>query len=106
MAGRPDSADYRALFMGDVPMMDMRAPSEFEHGAFPCAASLPLMSDGERAQVGTCYKQEGQEAAIALGHQLVAGELKTERLRAWSDFARWSGPIPPIGHRSYPNCSG
>ncbi|MDH3992263.1 MAG: tRNA 2-selenouridine(34) synthase MnmH, partial [Gammaproteobacteria bacterium] len=69
-------------------MMDMRAPTEFLRGAFPHAHSLPLMSDEERAQVGTCYKQQGQEAAIELGHQLVSGETKERRLARWCDFAR------------------
>ena len=46
------------------------------------------MTDEERARVGICYKQRGQAAAIELGHQLVAGELKAERLAQWSDFAR------------------
>jgi len=85
---RPDTAEYRALFLNDVPMMDMRAPTEFLHGSFPHAHSLPLMSDEERAQVGTCYKQQGQEAAIELGHQLVSGEAKERRLARWCDFAR------------------
>ncbi len=88
MPARPDTANYRALFLNDVPMMDMRAPAEFIHGAFPCAHSLPLMTDEERARVGICYKQRGQAAAIELGHQLVAGELKAGRLAQWSDFAR------------------
>jgi tRNA 2-selenouridine synthase len=88
MPARPDTANYRALFLNDVPMMDMRAPAEFMHGAFPCAHSLPLMTDDERARVGICFKQQGQEAAIALGHQLVAGELKAQRLALWSEFAR------------------
>lgn len=88
MPARPDTANYRALFLNDVPMMDMRAPAEFEHGAFPCAHSLPLMTDDERARVGICYKQQGQEAAIALGHRLVTGELKAQRLALWSEFAR------------------
>ena len=88
MAHRPDTIDYRALFLNDAPMMDMRAPTEFLHGAFPSAHSLPLMSDEERAQVGTCYKQQGQQAAIALGHQLVSGAVKERRLARWCDFAR------------------
>jgi tRNA 2-selenouridine synthase len=88
MQPRPDTDDYRALFLRHVPMMDMRAPSEFARGAFPAALSLPLMSDDERAQVGTCYKQRGQQAAIELGHQLVSGELKSARLGRWEEFAR------------------
>lgn len=88
MPSRPDTADYRELFLTDAPMMDMRAPAEFSHGAFPCAHSLPLMTDEERALVGICYKQQGQDAAIELGHQLVAGERKAERLARWCEFAR------------------
>jgi tRNA 2-selenouridine synthase len=85
---RPDTDDYRALFLADAPMMDMRAPSEFAQGAFPTARSLPLMSDEERSQVGICYKQRGQQAAIELGHRLVCGAVKQARLAQWTDFAR------------------
>ncbi len=88
MSVRPDTDDYRALFLSDAPMMDMRAPAEFAHGAFPGAVSLPLMTDDERARVGICYKEQGQQAAIELGHQLVSGDLKRKRLRAWCAFAR------------------
>lgn len=88
MPARPDTADYRKLFLTDAPMMDMRAPAEFDHGAFPCAHSMPLMTDEERAQVGICYKQQGQDAAIELGHQLVSGELRASRLARWCEFAR------------------
>jgi tRNA 2-selenouridine synthase len=87
VSGRPDTDDYRALFLGDVPMMDMRAPAEFARGAFPTATSLPLMSDDERAQVGVCYKQRGQAAAIELGHRLVSGDVRARRLQGWHDFA-------------------
>lgn len=88
MQSRSDTDDYRVLFMHPVPMMDMRAPAEFARGAFPSALSLPLMSDDERAQVGICYKQRGQQAAIELGHRLVSGELKAARLARWAAFAR------------------
>ncbi|BCB71448.1 hypothetical protein HMEPL2_17990 [Vreelandella aquamarina] len=36
----------------------------------PGAVNLPLMVDEERHQVGIAYKQQGQQAAIALGEQL------------------------------------
>jgi tRNA 2-selenouridine synthase len=86
--GRPDTEDYRALFLADVPMMDTRAPAEFARGAFPCAHSLPLMNDEERARVGTCYKRRGQAAAIALGHQLVSAAVREQRMAQWLAFAR------------------
>lgn len=85
---RADTEEFTRLFLADTPMMDTRAPLEFEKGAFPCAVSRPLMTDDERTQVGTCYKQQGQEAAIELGHQLVHGEIKQQRLEQWLAFAR------------------
>jgi tRNA 2-selenouridine synthase len=83
-----DCTDYRDIFLNDRPMMDARAPIEFAHGAFPGVINLPLMNDIERQKIGTCYKQHGQQAAIELGHQLVCGEVKAERIQAWADFAR------------------
>jgi len=85
---RENTDDYRALFLSGVPMMDARAPVEFGKGAFPGAVNLPLMDDAEREKVGTCYVQQGQQAAIALGHQLVSGQKKVERIEAWAAFAR------------------
>ena len=84
---RDNTADFRALFLNDVPLLDVRAPVEVSKGAFPHTVNLPLMNDSERQKVGTCYKQKGQQAAIALGHELVSGAIKEERIRAWSEFA-------------------
>jgi tRNA 2-selenouridine synthase len=86
--GSSDIADYRALFLAGRPMMDTRAPVEFGKGAFPGAVNLPLMNDSEREQVGLCYQQQGQQAAIVLGHQLVSGAIRAGRIQAWVDFAR------------------
>jgi tRNA 2-selenouridine synthase len=88
MAVAGDILPDRALFVGNRPMLDARAPIEFGKGAFPAAVNLPLMNDSDREQVGLCYKQHGQEAAIALGHRLVGGVVKEARIQAWADFAR------------------
>jgi tRNA 2-selenouridine synthase len=85
---RDNSSNYRDIFLNDLPMMDARAPVEFSKGAFPGVLNLPLMDDSERQRVGTCYKQHGQDAAIALGHQLVSGQVKAERVAAWAAFAK------------------
>ena len=85
---RADTRDYQSLFLNDVPLIDTRAPIEFARGAFPNAVNLPLMTDDERAAVGTCYKEQGQQAAIALGHQLVNGATKAQRVDAWLERAR------------------
>jgi tRNA 2-selenouridine synthase len=80
---RDNTEDFRSLFLNDVPLMDVRAPVEFDKGAFPQSVNLPLMVDVERQKVGTMYKQQGQQAAIALGHSLVCGKVKQARVDAW-----------------------
>lgn len=82
----PDSATFLPLLRDDTPLLDVRAPVEFHKGAFPAAHNIALLNDEERAQVGTMYKQAGQDAAIALGHRLVAGHDKTQRLQAWTQW--------------------
>ncbi|WP_373185582.1 tRNA 2-selenouridine(34) synthase MnmH [Halopseudomonas sp.] len=83
---RENTDDFRRIFLQSAPMMDVRAPVEFDKGAFPGVVNLPLMTDSERQQVGTCYKHSGQEAAIALGHKLVHGSVKEQRVAAWAEF--------------------
>lgn len=78
--------DLQALFLRDVPLLDVRAPVEFREGAFPTAYNLPLMDDKDREEIGKRYKQQGQDAAIELGLQRVSGEIKAGRVRAWSEF--------------------
>ena len=87
MQNRPDTDNYRLIFLNGTPILDTRAPGEFAKGAFPNTVNIPLMSDDERAEVGTCYKQQGQEAAIELGHKLVSGDIKDQRIAAWRSFA-------------------
>lgn len=84
---RDNTDNYRDVFLQQRPLIDVRAPVEFIKGAFAQAVNLPLMSDEERHQVGICYKQHGQDAAIALGHQLVSGQAKEARIAAWRAFA-------------------
>lgn len=78
---------YHSLLLAATPLIDLRAPSEFAQGAFPASHSLPLMTDSERQQVGTCYKHQGQEAAIVLGHKLVAGDIQN-RIDKWAAFKK------------------
>lgn len=81
----PKSA-YKEIMLSGQAIMDVRAPIEFVKGAFPGSTNLPLMQDGERHKVGTCYKNSGQEAAIALGHSLVRGKIKQKRVDAWLEY--------------------
>jgi len=82
------TAEFCELFIHNTPLMDVRAPIEFEHGAFPSAINLPIMDDEQREAVGTCYKNHGQDRAIDLGHELVAGEIRENRIASWIEFAK------------------
>lgn len=86
-----DIQDYAGLFLAGTPLLDVRAPTEFERGAFPHATNLPLLDNDERHRIGICYKQNGQQAAIDLGHQLVSGAIKRQRVMAW---AQWKQQHP------------
>ena len=83
-----NGTDYCAILRAETPIIDVRAPVEFAQGAMPAAVNLPLMTDEERAAVGTCYKREGADAALALGHKLVAGDTRQQRIAAWLDACR------------------
>ncbi len=77
--------NIRQLLANETPIIDVRAPIEFNQGAMPNAINLPLMNNEERAAVGTCYKQHGSQKAVELGHQLVKGEIKAHRVAAWRE---------------------
>tara|TARA_R110001592_G_scaffold238227_2_gene497724 strand:+ start:9630 stop:10721 length:1092 start_codon:yes stop_codon:yes gene_type:complete len=88
MTNRSNTDNYLDLFLNDTPLMDVRAPVEFEKGAFPKVVNLPLMNNDERHLVGTRYKEAGQESAIQLGHELVSGETKKQRIQQWLAFTQ------------------
>ncbi|HDS06373.1 MAG TPA: tRNA 2-selenouridine(34) synthase MnmH [Bacteroides sp.] len=48
---------------GNVPVVDVRSPSEFGQGHIPGALNVPLFDDEERTVVGTRYKKINREAA-------------------------------------------
>jgi tRNA 2-selenouridine synthase len=56
-------------------VLDVRTPKEFEQGHIPGAINLPIFTNEERAVVGTIYKQQGREAAILKGLELVGPKL-------------------------------
>lgn len=87
MIGRT-SSEFEKIVVEEIPLIDVRAPIEFDKGAFLNAVNLPLMNDEERRLVGICYKEKGNKEAIALGHQLVSGKTKQERVDAWVSFIK------------------
>jgi tRNA 2-selenouridine synthase len=53
-------------------VIDVRAPSEFAADHVPGAVNLPVLSDAERAHVGTVYTQQSAFLARKIGAALVA----------------------------------
>ena len=52
------------------PVVDVRAPLEFQQGHIPGAVNIPLFDDSERKVVGTAYKKENKEAAMYAGRHI------------------------------------
>lgn len=63
--------NFTALSEFDA-ILDVRSPSEFAEDHMPNAISCPVLSDEERARVGTVYKQDSPFAARKIGAALVA----------------------------------
>ncbi len=79
---------YENIFLKGTPLLDVRAPIEFERGAFPSSANIPIMDDQQREIIGTCYSQHGQNHAIQKGHELINGKVREARVAAWIHFAK------------------
>lgn len=67
--------DFLRLRDAGLPLLDVRSPAEYQTAHMAGAHNLPLFSDAERAQVGTAYARQGQEAASLLALRLVGGRL-------------------------------
>ncbi|GGD38374.1 tRNA 2-selenouridine(34) synthase MnmH [Sinisalibacter lacisalsi] len=63
-------SDLASLPFDDI--IDVRSPAEYAEDHVPGALSLPVLSDEERARVGTIYVQEAPFRARKVGAALVA----------------------------------
>ncbi|MBT3756761.1 MAG: tRNA 2-selenouridine(34) synthase MnmH, partial [Candidatus Cloacimonetes bacterium] len=55
-----------------LPIIDVRTPAEFADGHITGAINIPIFSNEERAVVGTKYKQESKDTAIAQALEYIA----------------------------------
>ena len=86
MSNTVSTKAFADIFKHSTPLLDVRSPTEFRRGAFQHASNLPLLDDGEREAVGTCYRQRGSEAAIALGSKLLSNDSRHRRLSVWQAY--------------------
>lgn len=83
-----ESRDYNNILLQNSSLLDVRSPLEFTQGTVPGAKNIPILNDQERHIIGVYYKQNGQEQAIQLGHQLIQGKVKDRRIEAWLTHVR------------------
>ena len=60
---------------GPFLVVDVRSPREFAEGHVPHAVNLPLLSDAQRAVVGTVYKETGAREARVRAVDLISAGL-------------------------------
>ncbi|MBC7421228.1 MAG: tRNA 2-selenouridine(34) synthase MnmH [Bdellovibrio sp.] len=79
-------AEFKKLLLEETPLIDVRAPVEFNQGHIPGAVNIPILSDEHRHEIGIVYKRRGEDAAVKLGHELVSGSYKEAMIAQWQAF--------------------
>jgi tRNA 2-selenouridine synthase len=62
----------------EIPIIDVRSPSEFSKGHIPGSYNIPLFDDKERETVGIRYKKEGRIKAILKGLELTGPSTQSK----------------------------
>lgn len=75
MAAQIDITRFLEL-AGELPVVDVRSPGEFDRGHIPGAVNIPLFDDSERAAVGTTYVQVGRREAVLQGLGFVGPKMR------------------------------
>ena len=68
----PEKTPFNETLLDSHLVVDVRSPSEHAEDHIPGAISVPLLSDEERAEVGTIYKQTGAHEARVRALELTA----------------------------------
>lgn len=79
-----DEISREALARFDM-VIDVRSPSEFTEDHVPGAVNLPVLTDAERAEVGTIYVQESRFKARRIGAAYVARNVARHLETALAD---------------------
>jgi tRNA 2-selenouridine synthase len=79
-----EAADSQSLAPFDA-VIDVRSPAEFAEDHVPGAINLPVLSDAERAEVGTIYVQDSPFRASRIGAAYVARNIARHLEEALAD---------------------
>jgi tRNA 2-selenouridine synthase len=82
-----------AALQGFDAVIDARSPGEFAEDALPGAINLPVLDDGERAHIGTIYKQVSPFQARREGAALVSRNIGRHIEEALSDWPKGFKPL-------------
>jgi tRNA 2-selenouridine synthase len=74
-------------------VLDARSPAEYAEDHIPGAGSYPVLSNEERARVGTIYKQQSPFAAKKIGASLVAKNIALHIETSFLDKPRTWRPL-------------
>lgn len=80
--------DFKNIVLKNIPLIDVRAPIEYEKGTFINSINIPILNNEERHIIGICYKEKGNEEATKLGYKLVSGKIKEERIKSWVNYIK------------------
>ena len=78
--------DFHSIVINNRSLLDVRAPIEFDKGAFLNSTNIAILDDKQRELIGTKYKEDGNAAAVKLAEGLIKEEGKQERLQKWKEF--------------------
>ena len=83
-------------------IIDVRSPSEYAEDHLPGAVNLPVLSDAERARVGTIYVQQDRFLARKIGAALVARNAAAHLEGPLAeDGSEVRPPAPPLAKPPY-----
>ena len=91
--------ELKQLIQKNVKFIDLRSEKEFRKGSIPNAVNIPILTSNEYESVGIEYKLYGKMAAIKLGHKLVSGDVKKERVKDWCTFINKNPKTKIFCHR-------
>ncbi|MFO7543349.1 MAG: tRNA 2-selenouridine(34) synthase MnmH [Thiobacillus sp.] len=74
-------------------VIDVRSPGEFAEDHVPGALNLPVLTDPERARVGTMYKQVSSFEAKKIGAALVSGNIAQHLEHHFADKSKTYRPL-------------
>jgi tRNA 2-selenouridine synthase len=94
---RPQALVATPLSLADLAafdeILDARSPSEFDEDHLPHALNAPVLDDGERALVGTIYKQQGAFEAKRVGAPMASRNIARHIEERFADRPRSWRPL-------------